>query len=106
MCLARLHNYCITERLNSKKPLTLAPPLASDAVEIAANGGIPLNNESPEQLLHGGEHFDDVTINMRRSVQYRARKETSGKLPQEIMLESVVRQQLKRPEPLQWAEKR
>jgi hypothetical protein len=45
--------------------LQVPPPLASDLAEIAIHGGIPMeqrgvNNLSPEQLLHGGEHFDNV----------------------------------------------
>lgn len=102
MCLARLHNYCVSDRLAKKKRVKLAPALAIDQAEIAANGGIP-STATPDQLLHGGEHFDDVTANMRRNVQYRARKD-SGKLPQELMLESVVAQGLKRPNPKSWEE--
>lgn len=105
MCLARLHNFCITQRLLKNKRVKLAPPLAIDAAEIAANGGMPAGEYSPQQLLGGGEHFDDVDRNMRRSIQYRARRDNT-KLPQELMLESVERQQLKRPTPRQWAEEK
>ena len=100
MCLARLHNYCISERLANKKTVKLAPALAIDQAEIAANGGIP-GDTIPQQLLHAGEHFEDVTTNMRRSLQYRARKDNS-KLPMEHMLDSVVAQGLKRPDPKGW----
>ncbi len=59
MCLARLHNFCINERVGLDKPL------ATDQVEVTSRGGIPLipvemNEHSPAQLLRGGHHFDDI----------------------------------------------
>jgi hypothetical protein len=70
LCLYRLHNYCIDCRLKtagSQHDIEEfpAPPLAMDEAKIASNGGIPMdhtddNESSPEQLLHGGEHFEDV----------------------------------------------
>ena len=119
VCLCRLHNFCITERLNRTKGkrrkntnLSLLgdvrPPTAADNAEIVLNGGIPLvvvpgNATSPEQLLHGGEHYDDVPRALRRGVLSRARRLTNDKLPQDLMLESVIMQGLKRPTPKNWA---
>jgi len=37
-------------------------PLASDELDIAANGGVPIEeNGTPVQLLDGGHHHDDTT---------------------------------------------
>ena len=115
VCLCRLHNFCITERVNRVKPKAgaklrsdIRPSTAADNAEITANGGIPLvavtgNETSPEQLLHGGSHFDDVPSSLRRSIVYRARRNAiDGKLPQDLMLESVQRQGLVRPTPKKW----
>jgi len=107
MCLARLHNFCIDRRLGAA-----APPLATDSVEISSYGGIELeavemNDNSPEQLLHGGEHFEGTNIEtaeQRRNLQRRARQANNGVLPQDLLCESVVEQELKRPTPRQWNE--
>jgi hypothetical protein len=64
MCLCRLHNYCIDHREgNVRSPNSVPPLTARDQADINVHGGIPLderNNNSPDQLLHGGEHFDDA----------------------------------------------
>jgi len=102
MCLARLHNFCINERVGSE-----LPPLPVDAVETSAHGGIPLernacNDSSPEQLLHGGDHFDDVDPAELRRIEARARRTLQGKLPRDHLVAKVVAQDLKRPTPAQW----
>jgi len=105
MCLARLHNYCINRRLKD------APALAKDSVEIASHGGIPLersalNEMSPDQLLHGGEHFDEWDREgLRgelRAIEKRARRRRGGKLLRDEMLDIVVDKQLRRPRPQAW----
>jgi hypothetical protein len=78
ICLCQLHNFCIDQRLNSQSPSSqeeLPVSLDFDTVVISSAGGIPLeasqqypdlNKNSLEQLLHGGEHFDDVPRYQRR----------------------------------------
>jgi hypothetical protein len=114
MCLCRLHNFCINERLRDKaRSLSLgshelAPPLAADAVEISAHGAIQLRRRegghlAPEALLDGGEHHDDTVRKDLRQIERKARGNCpDGKLPRDIMHEIVVSKGLKRPEPNQW----
>jgi hypothetical protein len=71
--LCKLHNYILKERYaerGANKPL---PLLARDELNVLNDGGIRLNSiedgiqttrdrlhgETPSELLHGGEHFDD-----------------------------------------------
>lgn len=84
-------------------------PLAVDALEIAGNGGIPLErvrernrvtDESPEQFLHGGMHHDDTTDAYRR--QFMRRGQVSSQLPREKLLRKVVAGAYKRPTPRNW----
>lgn len=105
MCLARLHNCCITERVGSELPLPV------DAVEISAHGGMRMernacgfNDSSPEQLLHGGDHFDDVDPAEPKRIEARARRALNGRLPRDFLVDKVVQQGLIRPTPKQWNE--
>jgi DDE superfamily endonuclease len=113
--LCRLHNFCIDERLlrsvcdaafpaNSpaeQEDDDMADHLDSDNINILLAGGTLLvdagNDFSPEALLHGGEHFDDVSRSVRIS-----RKAVSESLPRELMLEIVERAGLRRPTPNTW----
>jgi len=103
-CLATLHNFCIDRRVGVTKCL------ATDNVEIAAHGGLEcesndFNRESPDQLLHGGEHFDETeleTPEQRRNYERRARRANNGVLPRDLLLEVVTEKELKRPPPRQW----
>ena len=66
MCLCRLHNYCLDENAAATKPLAI------DSVSIRASGGFFTietedNPESPEALLHGGEHNEDTDLEERRA---------------------------------------
>ena len=103
MCLARLHNSCITERVGSELPLLV------DAVEILAHGGIRMErnaygfkDSSPEQLLHGGDHFDDVDPAEPKRIEARACRALNGRLPRDFLVDKVVQQGLVRLMPKQW----
>lgn len=121
MCLCRLHNYCISERLRKNGVVEVEDagnggvPLATarDAAEISANGGVPLepsrrnpdlNQHSPEQLLHGGQHFDDVPRSYRRREERDNIAHAGGeeRLPHSIMTDIVERKQLRPPLPNRW----
>ena len=107
-CLCRLHNFCINERLlanlvNSPGPANdpvVAQPLDSDLANIALAGGAYILNGTdqfnPEELLHGGEHFDDVS----RSVRVSRKK--SDILPRENMCNLVEEYDMRRPTPKNW----
>ena len=116
MCLCRLHNFCIDERMRMKGGSSglrkrkasrdIPKALASDNLEIAVGGGIPLerteqNESSPEQLLHGGEHFDDCPRAVRQLFQ-RNNTNRDEELPRDKMLSLVERQGMKRPMPRNW----
>jgi hypothetical protein len=79
-------------------------PLAEDSAEIEIRGGIPmeqqaegLNNSSPEQLLHGGEHFDNVSRNLIRQMEREEMRVSEDFLPHDILHDSVIEQGLTRP---------
>jgi hypothetical protein len=104
-CLCRLHNFCIDERLSlvvDSHDDCIAEPLDSDLANITLAGGAAILNGSdlfnPEELLHGGEHFDDVSRTVRVS-----RKKNSELLPREIMCLLVEEYDLRRPTPKNWA---
>ncbi|CAB9516210.1 hypothetical protein SEMRO_768_G199570.1 [Seminavis robusta] len=113
-CLCRLHNFCINERLEREQggQPTISPVeesskdvaerLAADDLNIVVEGGgVATGNVGddyrPEILLHGGEHFDDVSYWTRTS-----RKSHGDILPREKMLSIVVENGLKRPTPRGW----
>ena len=65
MALAKLHRYCINAKDNH-----ISANAARNKLTSEINGAVPLvqvegHDEGsadmvPEQLLHGGEHFDDI----------------------------------------------
>jgi hypothetical protein len=111
ICLCRLHNFCIDQRLAASQEQEDVPvSLHSDAVEISSGGGIPLeesdrhpelNKVSAEQLLHGGEHFDDVPRTFRRRLESFA----NLRLPRDVLHDSIVDKCYKRPLPNSWRNK-
>ena len=113
MALCRLHNYCINCRLkpnenvsvNSSTPPNATPhgedlsPLATDELAIAMHAGISLDrNGRPTELLHGGEHFEDVPDHNMRNW----RRKSNTPLPRDIMWKQVEEAGLKRPTPKRW----
>jgi DDE superfamily endonuclease len=108
-CLCRLHNFCINERLlanlvnapgTANGDPVVAQPLDSDLANIALAGGAYILNGTdqfnPEELLHGGEHFDDVS----RSVRVSRKK--SDILPREYMCNLIEEYDMRRPTPKNW----
>lgn len=79
-CLAKLHNFCIDEVDGSSGVFSVDQPLAEDAANIASNiaGSVPMvrneqvretlgiNVDTPDGLIAGGEHFEDVPRANRR----------------------------------------
>jgi DDE superfamily endonuclease len=103
-CLCRLHNFCVNERLKVKRTVNVPMALPADDLEIISHGGISLdsvdgNDQSPEDLLHGGEHQDDVSKAFRK--QY-IRKKKDEEFPRDKLLEIVDRSGVSRPTPKRW----
>jgi hypothetical protein len=125
LCLCRLHNYCIDCRLgvarkkqcnssvapkernrNSSDHDDIEQPLARDGPEVTGTGGVPLerltfNEASPEQLLHGGHHFDDVSPQFRQNFTRQAMG-ISKDDPRELLRMKVLKQGICRPTPVEW----
>jgi hypothetical protein len=111
-CLCRLHNFCIDERiLRLESSVTdthfedcgidVAQHLDSDRANITIAGGSSLlhaadHGFNPEELLHGGEHWDDVSRTVRVS------RKKSEILPREIMCSLIEEFDLRRPTPIAW----
>jgi DDE superfamily endonuclease len=94
MCLCRLHNFCIDNRES-----TASVGRYQDIAIIEAEGGLPLVGENmrPNQLLDGGEHFNDVS----RNVYCRRVDNILGPtLSREIMLQHVIDSDKCRPKPV------
>ena len=94
IALFKLHNFCIDE-------LDTVVPAASahDELQNAIEGGIVTDGESPpEELLEGGNHFDDIGGPRRR--QAREREYTSSSLPRTTLHERVAEAGLTRPVPI------
>ena len=94
-------------------PYGLAPALATDEFEVAANGGVTCErdrygNEVPRSLLDGGDHFDDVGQLQRQAIARRGARQMEdddAQLPREYLYDMVVASGLKRPEPNAWHNK-
>lgn len=110
LALCKLHNFCVDERIKIQNhgredeganAQDCPEPLAQDSVNIAIAGGVPLeasrqhpelNDTSPEQLSHGGEHFDDVPRAARQRADRAAHNNIEGPLPRERLLSIIVKE--------------
>jgi len=107
LTLCRLHNFCITERLMKKNGSSLPENLATDDLNLTLGGAVPLvsvrmeahptgyHKHSPEQLLHGGDHFDDVDRRIHINIESRAKDD--GPLPRDELHDLVANKGLVRP---------
>ena len=115
--LCILHNYCIDQRLMSQQgPLSpedanedMPPSTEADNLELLSVGAIPLernpnglNNYSPEQLMHGGEHFDNLPRDVRRRISNWELAVANGDFPRDVLYNIIVEKGLKRPTPVRW----
>jgi hypothetical protein len=106
LALAKLHNYCIDAHDSSVPPST-----ANDAWENEVHGAVPLvqtqhsdsmdEGITPQQLLDGGSHFDDVSGTHGRKIRqrrynYMARTQDIA-LSRDVLLSLVVSTGLTRP---------
>jgi DDE superfamily endonuclease len=105
LALCRLHNFCTNMKCRPEAPLDV------DLEYATINCGIDLNTTAyndfePTELLHGGEHRDDVPRNVQRQLQRRPRGRRQGSatvvLPQAHLHDAVVNMGLQRPTPRSW----
>ena len=97
MCLCKLHNFCI-----DMADTTVVDNCDADKLEISVGGGVTLErviDEAgdecviPTELLHGGDHYDDIVRHLRR------KEETNSR---DCLLQLVIDEGLQRPRPRQW----
>ncbi len=102
--LAWLHNFCIDE-LTEADDDTIPEELAVDTFNIInhADGYVELEDEVdgtltnlPLALMHGGEHFHDVTKNECKKHQRRNSDELT---PRRLLHNRVLNSHMKRPLP-------
>jgi hypothetical protein len=99
-CLAKLHNFCINHR--GEEPRALAAPLASDAMEILAHGGVASDgSHCPDELLGSGEHHEDTTRPYRQNFARNAIFDLPVQ-PRERLLTMIANGGFKRPLPKSW----
>lgn len=122
MCLCKLHNFLVNERINrssnksrrkvSKGKIGLATdkidePLAADLLELAAHGGVPLEQRAdgsttvPAQLMDGGHHHEDTTEGFRRQFMRRGLG-PHGVLPRDRLRDQTLKGLYERPLPATW----
>lgn len=106
MCMCKLHNFCIDCRLDKERIPSIPEVTAKDNACIVTRGGFRLqsrvdNPYYPEELLHGGEHFDDFTASEIKEIKRRMAR-TAKQLPRDMMLEMVERKGLQRLLPEGW----
>lgn len=105
LALAKLHNFCI-----DTDDSVVLPSTASDAWENEVNGAVPLvetehsdllnHSVTPQQLMDGGNHFDDIGSMGRynRQRRYNYISETQGiPLPRDRLHSLVASAGLARP---------
>jgi hypothetical protein len=76
--------------------------LKADSAEISIAGGVmlvrhPENVHSPEELLHGGEHFDDFDHQHFHQIERSAASDADGRLPCDELHDVVVQKGLVHP---------
>ena len=111
MALAKLHNYCINANGND-----ISANTARDEWTSEINGAVPLvpvedydegsdsrrlSDVVPEQLLHGGEHFDDIGHAGRCCRQRHFELATNASLPREQLHSYIAAIGVTRPSSVQ-----
>ena len=106
-CLCRLHNFIIDSADEPENPGTSTH---EDNLNTILHGGFSVGEQvmrrgdgteyssadSPTEIMHGGEHFDDVDRSMRDRI---VRRNGDSELPREQIYSHVQAQDLRRPVP-------
>lgn len=90
LCLCRLHNFCIDHRGDK----LIAPALMSDDVAEQAM--------TSEDLMHGGEHHEDTSRNLRQEFGRSGMPSSSSVLPRDRLMQLVKDSGFKRQLPKNW----
>lgn len=110
VCLCRLHNFCVDERLGSLGCVVeeeiVPESIAADTIEIAAHGGIRVRATGsgvdgdyvPEDLMGSGHHNDDTSRAQRRLFARSGRSSNGDKLPRDKLHWIVEKGGFHRPE--------
>ena len=91
-CLCRLHNFCIDENQR------LEPLMSRDAAIIATGAHVSTTaeedemNRAPQDLMGGGEHFDDLGRYTRRTME-----QTDDETPRHAAMHQIMELDLHRP---------
>jgi DDE superfamily endonuclease len=107
LALAKLHNYCLDEDHHVTPDLSYLP---NDEWNMEMNGGVPLvtvthdGGVTPQQLLNGGNHFDDLggipgQYNRQRRYNYMSERNRVP-MPRDQLHSYIVSRGLTRPTPL------
>jgi hypothetical protein len=105
LALAKLHNYCI-----DPYDCVVLPSTAPDAWEMEVNGAVTLvkvdgSDVAIQQLIDGGNHFDDIGYHRRhnRQLRYNYMSENEGQpLPRDQLHSMVASAGLTRPALIRW----
>jgi len=102
ICLCKLQNFCVEERLARVDGSSIIPPTAQDSIENAAGGGIGYdkNQDGPEEFLGGGHHNHDTTVAQRMA--FTRRRLGNEILPRDKMHDQVCAGGFQRPTPRTW----
>ena len=98
VCLCKLHNFLINQKENIPPQWT-----SQDAAHGMIRGSIPMNRQQehidepdvPQQLLDGGEHFEDISMAALRRERYAAAQ--LNNLARVTLFNQVCEQNLVRP---------
>ena len=93
MALCKVHNFLIDQNEQ------LLPIPCCDEAYNSIRGAIDITDDLdaiPEELMNGGEHFDDIDPNTLR--QIRQHNNNIVTLPQSELFHSVCEQGLERPD--------
>jgi hypothetical protein len=105
MCPCCLHKFFINSRLKktqtSQAPIrhVVSSGLEADTAEISIAGGVMLvrcreNRHSLEELLDGGDHFDEFDHNHLRGIERTAASDADGHLPCDELHDVIVQKGL------------
>lgn len=103
VALAKLHNFCIGEsnipehlpRMHDKDRLHM---MNSDGGYILlCNDDSQQNTPVPTELMHLGEHFDDVPSNILRSLHRQSTVNAGNELPQTVLYQAIADGHWQRP---------
>jgi hypothetical protein len=109
--LAKLHNFCINERLGSDCNNVTTNDMVPDSLEkdndnlmMQSEGYVTMDADDnhgilvPRGLMNGGHHFDDMPRALRRTTEsYDGAKTHGAKTQRELLRNKVINSHMTRP---------